>query len=166
MLCQCRHMLCGTLMSPLLWACRVKLAPLIVRCGHARLLGNDDLMHSPPRCGLVVVVLFVGGSALVADVLLVESDLLVDILWQARWWWHTISSIFHELMLSVCGILKVNCPERRASLGFLLINYVAVWVSVLVFYKLNPVNSFLLQWITGVLYPLQRGFGLKGLWYG
>ena len=166
MLCQCCHMLCGTLMSPLLWACRVKLTPLIVRCGHARLLGNDDLMHSASRCGLVVVVLFVGGSALVADVCLVESDLLVDILWRARWWWHTMSSIFHELMLSVCGILKVNCPERRASLGFLLINYVAVWFSVLVFYKLNPVNSFLLQWITGVLYPLERDFGLKGLWYG
>ena len=58
----------------------MKLAPLIVRCGHARLLGNDDLMHSPSRCGLVVVLLFVGGSALVADVLLVESDLLVDVL--------------------------------------------------------------------------------------
>ena len=57
----------------------MKLAPLIVRCGHARLLGNDDLMHSPPRCGLVVVVVFVGGGALGAltDVRRVESKLLV-----------------------------------------------------------------------------------------
>lgn len=33
------------------------------RCG-AMMLGNDDVLLSPTRCGLVVVLLFVGGSAL------------------------------------------------------------------------------------------------------
>lgn len=65
------------------------------------MLGNDWVLLSLPRCGLVVVLLFVGGNELrvLVDVYHVESELLVAIV--TSWTTMTHDGLHHWVGMDI-----------------------------------------------------------------